>query len=124
MDFPTTTTKICVLAYYCNNADVQDNLPTNPDFTCVVMGGADYSTELQNFEVSFVEFVSFPITERLNSWARAPAPGGQWTHKLWGASTNFTRFQVHQPSGFQRVYLCAGSGPISDNYLDKTKSPL
>ncbi|GFW80283.1 transposon Ty3-I Gag-Pol polyprotein [Trichonephila clavipes] len=35
MDFPTTTTKIWVLAYYCNNADVQDNLPTNPDFTCV-----------------------------------------------------------------------------------------
>ncbi|GFS49647.1 structural maintenance of chromosomes protein 6 [Trichonephila clavipes] len=35
MDFPTTTTKIWVLAYYCNNADVQDNLPSNPDFTCV-----------------------------------------------------------------------------------------
>ncbi|GFW65512.1 transposable element Tcb2 transposase [Trichonephila clavipes] len=37
MDFPTTTTKIWVLAYYCNNADVQDNLPTNPDFTCVLV---------------------------------------------------------------------------------------
>ncbi|GFT25922.1 hypothetical protein TNCV_2807641 [Trichonephila clavipes] len=82
----------------------------------------------QNFEVSFVEFVSFPITEGLNSSARVcregSAPGGQWTHKLWGASTNFARFQVHQPSGFQTVYLCAGSGPISDNYVDKTKSPL
>ncbi|GFT74536.1 hypothetical protein TNCV_1368851 [Trichonephila clavipes] len=38
MDFPTTTTtKIWVLAYHCNNADVQDNLLTNPDVTCVVL---------------------------------------------------------------------------------------
>ncbi|GFV42826.1 hypothetical protein TNCV_1930361 [Trichonephila clavipes] len=94
------------------------------------MGSADYSTELQNFEVSSAEVISFPLNERgggiprQGSAEKVPAPGGHWTHKLWGASTNFARLQVHQTSGFRTVYLCAGSGPISDNYVDKTKSPL
>ncbi|GFU97033.1 hypothetical protein TNCV_944531 [Trichonephila clavipes] len=46
------------------------------------MGGADYSTEPQNFEVSFVECF-FPLTEvgpQQGVCRKVPAPGGHWTH--------------------------------------------
>ncbi|GFY18906.1 hypothetical protein TNCV_3875941 [Trichonephila clavipes] len=36
----------------------------------------------------------------------------------------FPRFQSSTTFGVRAMCLCAGSGPISDNYVDKTGSPL
>ncbi|GFS96854.1 hypothetical protein TNCV_4177611 [Trichonephila clavipes] len=69
-------------------------------FVCCVFerGEEKWEARPQNFKVSFfgIRF-NFPSLDggipSTRECQNVPAPGGHWTHKLWGASSDFPRFR-------------------------------